>query len=447
MHDRTIGALNLFCTTAQGLDDGDVETAGQMATMATLGIMTHWTVSRHETFTRQLQHALDSRVVIEQAKGVVAERSGVSMGTAFELIRSAARSSRRPLADVAEDVSADGCRSTPPGELRFAPACHGKVTRPLVDEVDPGRRACPPRRRRSYAHQVAIPVLATKLFRPTRRPDAVVRARLTTQLDTLLDQGHRVALVSAPPGFGKSTVLTEWVAALEQRDAGVDVAWLSLDEGDNDAARFVAHLVAALQGIGLQTTAPEGPVNPEWLTGLANAIAGSQVGARRWVLVLDDYHAISAPAVHEVTSFLVDNMPDLLRLVISTRADPPLPLPDCVPAAQLVELRAADLRFTAAEAAGVPQRADGAHSRPAPRWRRWSPGPRGGPQASSSRLSRCEGPTSRTSRRSSMTSPAATASSSTTSPRRCWPDCPRASATSCSAPPSWTDSTVPCATR
>ena len=104
MHDRTIGALNLFCTTPRGLDDREIETAGQLATMATLGIMTHWTVSHHETLSRQLQHALDSRVVIEQAKGVVAERSGVSMGTAFELIRSAARSSRRPLVEVAEDV-------------------------------------------------------------------------------------------------------------------------------------------------------------------------------------------------------------------------------------------------------------------------------------------------------------------------------------------------------
>ena len=104
MHGRTIGALNLFCTTARGLDDREIETATQMATMATLGIMTHWTVSHHETLTRQLQHALDSRVVIEQAKGMVAERSGVPMGTALELIRSAARSSRRPLAEVAEDV-------------------------------------------------------------------------------------------------------------------------------------------------------------------------------------------------------------------------------------------------------------------------------------------------------------------------------------------------------
>lgn len=117
LHDRTIGALNLFCTTPQGLDEHEIETAVQMATMATLGIMTHWTVSHHETLSRQLQHALDSRVVIEQAKGVVAERSGVSMGAAFELIRSAARSSRRSLSEVAEDV----VRGRPPEAARGRP--------------------------------------------------------------------------------------------------------------------------------------------------------------------------------------------------------------------------------------------------------------------------------------------------------------------------------------
>lgn len=201
---------------------------------------------------------------------------------------------------------------------------------------------------------MAFPVLATKLFRPARRPDAVARARLTSRLDTTLEDGHRLALVSAPPGFGKSTVLTEWIGSLEARDVDVDVAWLSLDERDNDVARFATHLVAALQGIGLgsRTGPPESTVGAEWVTGLVNEIATSQreEEGRHRILVLDDYHAITAAPVHEMTSFLVDNMPDRLRLVVATRSDPPLPLSRLRARGQLTELRAADLRFTGVEA-------------------------------------------------------------------------------------------------
>ncbi len=104
IHDKTIGALNLFCTSLNGLDGAEIETAHKLATMATLGILTHRTVSRQDDLSRQLQHALDSRVVIEQAKGIVAERAGASMTAAFEILRSTARSSRRRLVDVAHDV-------------------------------------------------------------------------------------------------------------------------------------------------------------------------------------------------------------------------------------------------------------------------------------------------------------------------------------------------------
>jgi ANTAR domain/GAF domain len=105
LRDRTIGALNLFCATPVGLTEAEVRVAHVMATMATLGILNHWTVRRQEVLAEQLQHALGSRIVIEQAKGVIAERSQVDMGTAFGMLRSFARRSRRTLADVAGEVT------------------------------------------------------------------------------------------------------------------------------------------------------------------------------------------------------------------------------------------------------------------------------------------------------------------------------------------------------
>jgi hypothetical protein len=105
LRERTIGVLNLFCAAPGGLTEREVRVAHVMSTMATLGILNHWTVRRQEVLAEQLQHALNSRIVIEQAKGVIAERSQVDMATAFGLLRSFARSSRRTLADVADEVT------------------------------------------------------------------------------------------------------------------------------------------------------------------------------------------------------------------------------------------------------------------------------------------------------------------------------------------------------
>jgi transcriptional regulator with GAF, ATPase, and Fis domain len=104
LHDRTIGALNLFCRHTEPMTEPELDVGRAMASMATLGILNHWSVRRHEGIAEQLQTALDSRVVIEQAKGVIAERSSVDMGTAFELLRSAARAGRRPLSELAAEV-------------------------------------------------------------------------------------------------------------------------------------------------------------------------------------------------------------------------------------------------------------------------------------------------------------------------------------------------------
>ncbi len=203
---------------------------------------------------------------------------------------------------------------------------------------------------------VSAPVLATKLFVPARRPQLVARPRIAERLDTTLDAGQRLTLVSAPAGFGKTTVLAGWLADLDQRHGHTRVGWLSLDDGDNDLVRFMAHLVAALQSAGLDVEADvleslsDAPATAA-MTPLVNDIAraGAHEPGTQWIVVLDDYHAIEAIEVHQAVTFLLDHLPDHLHLVVATRSDPPLPLARLRSRGQLSELRAADLRFTPPE--------------------------------------------------------------------------------------------------
>jgi LuxR family transcriptional regulator, maltose regulon positive regulatory protein len=204
---------------------------------------------------------------------------------------------------------------------------------------------------------VSTPVLATKLYAPARRPQLVARPRIAERLDTTLDAGHRLTLASAPAGFGKTTLLSDWLSNLDQRQRHVRVGWLSLDDDDNDLTRFMAHLVAALQSAELDVDAAvldslsTTSVAPA-LTPLVNdlARAGKHEPGTQWIVALDDYHAIGASEVHEAVTFLLDHLPDHLHLVMATRSDPPLPLARLRSRGQLSELRAADLRFTPAEA-------------------------------------------------------------------------------------------------
>jgi LuxR family transcriptional regulator, maltose regulon positive regulatory protein len=203
----------------------------------------------------------------------------------------------------------------------------------------------------------STPVLATKLFAPARRPQLVARPIVAGRLDTTLDPGHRLTLVSAPAGFGKTTLLSDWLADLDQRQPDARVGWLSLDDGDNDLTRFMAHFVAALQAAELNVDAAvleslSAASAADALTTLVNDIAeaGQQEPGKQWVVVLDDYHVIEASEVHEAVTFLLDHLPDHLHLVMATRSDPPLPLARLRSRGQLTELRAADLRFTPAEA-------------------------------------------------------------------------------------------------
>ncbi len=196
-----------------------------------------------------------------------------------------------------------------------------------------------------------FPVLVTKLFLPQPPPGLVSRLRLIERLNEGLAPGRRLSLISAPAGFGKTTLVSEWVASI-----GRPTAWLSLDEGDNDPTRFLAYLVAALQtvaaNIGQEVMAalqsPQPPPTESTLIALLNELTTLP---ERVVLVLDDYHLIDDTAIDLALAFLLDNLPPQMRVLITTREDPQLPLARYRVRGQLTELRAADLRFTPAEAA------------------------------------------------------------------------------------------------
>ena len=196
---------------------------------------------------------------------------------------------------------------------------------------------------------MSAPLLETKLYVPPLRPELVLRPRLVERLNAGLHR--KLTLLSAPAGFGKTTLLSEWIAGCER-----PVAWLSLDVGDNDLARFLAYLVGALQtvegrvGQGLPVAAQSpGLINVEpILTTLLNEIASLPGGL---ALVLDDYHAIESAPIDDAITFLLGHLPPQMHLVIATRTDPTLPLSRLRARGQLTELRADDLRFTAVEAA------------------------------------------------------------------------------------------------
>lgn len=228
-----------------------------------------------------------------------------------------------------------------------------------------------------------MPVLGTKLHIPRARRDLVPRARLTGQLPDLGRDSRvmpRLVLVAAPAGFGKTTLLTQWLtedpARERARKSGaadaVRVAWLSLDARDADPRRFLTNLVASVRATGAaQETelgveamalleADRGAPSDDALTAqLTEGLVGVLVSlvndldalTGRTVVALDDYHVIDNVAVHEAVTFLLDNLPPPVALAMTTRADPPLPLSRLRARGELIEIRAADLRFTEAEAA------------------------------------------------------------------------------------------------
>jgi LuxR family maltose regulon positive regulatory protein len=198
---------------------------------------------------------------------------------------------------------------------------------------------------------MSVPILATKLYIPPPRPKIVLRPRLIERLNESLSANRKLTLISAAAGFGKTTLVSEWIAG-----CGRPAAWLSLDEEDNDATRFLTYLIAAMQtiapNIGAGSLAvlqsPQPPPIESLLTALLNEIAAVP---DNFILVLDDYHLLDSKPVDETLAFLLEHLPPRMHLVITTREDPHLPLARLRARGQLTELRSADLRFSPAEAA------------------------------------------------------------------------------------------------
>src|SRR5215207_5331153 len=195
-------------------------------------------------------------------------------------------------------------------------------------------------------------LLWTKLVAPAPRAGLVPRAGLQSLLQSSLQA--KLCLVGAPAGSGKTTLLAQWRAAA----GGGRVAWVSLEEGDNDPTRFWVYVVEALRTVepGLGTAAlqalhrtsldHERVVLPSLLNDLSEA-------ASSLVLVLDDYHLITNPACHQTLSFFLDHLPVGVHVVLATRVDPPLPLARMRARQELTELRVAELQFTGEEAAAL----------------------------------------------------------------------------------------------
>ena len=197
---------------------------------------------------------------------------------------------------------------------------------------------------------MTTPILANKLYIPPPPSKVVVRPRLVKQLTEGVITGHKLTLISAPAGFGKSTLVSEWIV-----NCGQQVAWLSLDENDNNAERFLIYVISTLQ-----------TVSPNLGTGILDALQSSQIPSidsiltvllneisvipDNVILVLDDYHLTDSKSVDDVLTFLIEHLPPQMHLVITTREDPSLPIPRLRVRNQLTEIRAADLRFTPSEA-------------------------------------------------------------------------------------------------
>ena len=205
-------------------------------------------------------------------------------------------------------------------------------------------------------------LLSTKLYIPSTRPEIVHRARLLKQLNDGLYR--KLTLISAPAGFGKTTLISEWVETLSSADqkgrqADYNIGWLSIDKGDNDRVQFLAYIIAALNQIDRldpsfgraamsMLGSQQPPPNETILNSLINEIDAISA---KLLLVLDDYHLIETQSIHDALTYLIEHLAPHVHLVIVSRQDPPLPLSRLRASDQLTDLRATDLRFTSSEAA------------------------------------------------------------------------------------------------
>jgi LuxR family maltose regulon positive regulatory protein len=274
-------------------------------------------------------------------QGALAERAGVSWRTISDLERGVHRAPyRETVAQLARALELDAEET-----VGLQAAARGPRAEQVAADGGPQAGVGP--------EQTVL--LATKLRIPPARASLIARPRLLTRLQGGL-RGP-LTLLSAPAGCGKTTLLCAWRALPEGHD--LPLAWVSLDADDSDPVRFWSYVITALDrlhpGVSQQVLpllqsphSPQPPPIQPVLTTLLNTLADWPADV---ALVLDDYHLITAPAIHDGLIFLLDHLPARLHLVLATRADPPLPLARLRARGQLTELRASDLRFTDEEAA------------------------------------------------------------------------------------------------
>ena len=218
----------------------------------------------------------------------------------------------------------------------------GQEIQATISETTDGHRE------RSMQQPLADKLLATKFFIPSSPHVLVFRPRLFTLLDEGLQRS--LTVVSAPAGFGKTTLLSSWVQTLHEQ--ATQVVWVSLDEQDNDPVRFWMYIFTALDRLQYPGCVPS-----SWPTCKRNGSTSHPVSATalinrfpertdQWLLVLDDYHLVTEQAIHISLTYLVDHLPPQLRLLLSTRMDPPLPLSRLRVRGQMLEVRPEQLRCT-----------------------------------------------------------------------------------------------------
>jgi LuxR family maltose regulon positive regulatory protein len=195
-------------------------------------------------------------------------------------------------------------------------------------------------------------LLSTKLVAPRLHAPFVPRKRLLARLDAGLDQ--KATLISAPAGFGKTRLMSEWIAGYNQRNASPSIAWVALDEGDNDPVRFWRYVLTACQKFDPQVSALaldllNNSPQPPFEVLLTQFINEAALLPNKLILILEDFHVITSQQVHETLTLFIDHLPTTLHLVLITRSDPPLPLARLRAHSELNELRTADLRFTLEE--------------------------------------------------------------------------------------------------
>jgi LuxR family transcriptional regulator, maltose regulon positive regulatory protein len=217
----------------------------------------------------------------------------------------------------------------------------------------------------SITADTKIPLLTTKFHIPSCRADCVARSHLLKELQRGWEENRNLTLISAPAGYGKTTLVTGWLSFLQSKNTNqqTHISWLSLDDAENDPMRFLRYLLTALQQADVrlseQTMSTIGnsiaqrithekdlPAIPHQIDDLLNDLAAMDSSV---VLVLDDYHVITNPEIHAVLEYFIEHQPNCTHLVLTTRADPPLPLARLRARRQLTEIRARDLRFTGDE--------------------------------------------------------------------------------------------------